>query len=142
MANEILFIAGGAALAAIIVALIILRTKNSSKSVVAAMDEQYMVQNLTGADLKTWFAAKNPDGKYTNLIMALSPDIVGSMNISETDKQALNKISEETGNCIIQAVVDPNNDSEIVCCRACVYETMSEKLENLLKENNGTLIIE
>ena len=141
MGHEMIFVIGGVAVVAVIVAMILANKKGDKASIVDSMDEQLVVIDLRADDIKSWFKQKNPDDKYTNIVMRMTAENLKSVNVSEENRAALESASKDAEKCIIQAVVD-NEADEIVSCRAVVYENISEKLDTLLTENNGVLILE
>ena len=141
MGHEMIFVIGGVAVVAVIVAMILANKKGDKASIVDSMDEQLVVIDLRADDIKSWFKQKNPDDKYTNIVMRMTAENLKSVNVSEENRAALESAVKDAEKCIIQAVVD-NEADEIVSCRAVVYENISEKLDTLLTENNGVLILE
>ncbi len=146
MTHELLYLAGGASLAIIIVALILHYAKTSGKlganAISDSMDEQLVVEKLNSGDLTSWFKQKNSEGKNTNLIMYLSPQSIASMKMSEKNKKELKDLLKESDKIILQAVVSKEDDAKIIISRAVIFDTIAEKLESLLNENNGVLIVE
>lgn len=146
MTQEMIFLAGGAALAIIVVALILHNAKSNGKKgseiISDSMDEQLVVENLNSSDLTSWFKSKNADGKNTNVIMYLSKEAISTLKMSQKSKQDLIDLLEDSDKIILQAIVSKNDDAQIIISRAVIFNSIAEGLESLLNENNGVLIVE
>ena len=146
MTQEMIFLAGGAALAIIVVALILHNAKSNGKKgseiISDSMDEQLVVENLNSSDLTSWFKSKNADGKNTNVIMYLSKEAISTLKMSQKSKQDLIDLLEDSDKIILQAIVSKNDDAQIIVSRAVIFNSIAEGLESLLNENNGVLIVE
>lgn len=140
MSGEFFIIAGGLAAAAVI-AFILIRCRGEKKDISSATDDQLVVTQLTSSDITGWFKEKNPDGKYTNIVMLANSDALTKMNLPKESVIAFRELIENSSNGVIQAIVDTNND-DVILTRAVIYDTMTEKLEKLFNDNNGVIILE
>lgn len=141
MSSEIFFIAGGVTLAAVLLTFLILKSRNGKEDLASATDDQLVVSELSSSDITSWFKEKNPDGKFTNIVMLVSDETLSKMQLPA---EVVNKCSDflaDSKNVILQAIV--NNDTDKVeLTRSVIFDTISEKLGKLLRDNNGVLIIE
>ena len=97
-------------------------------------DDQLVVDKLEASDLKSWFGAKNSEKKYTAIAMI--------MNEENLKKYHLNiSIESQNDKCLVQCLYDSNIDS-IVCGRVIIYNSMGEKLANILNKCNGIVIFD
>lgn len=141
MPSEVFFIAGGAVLAAVIIALIILKCKNGNSDITSATDDQLVVTELSSADITSWFKENNVDGKHTNVVMLANSETLSKMNLPADTVKTCESLLSESKNVVIQALFDKEKD-DVILTRAVIFDTMSEKLEKLLNDNNGILILE
>ena len=141
MPNEVFFIVGGAELAAVVIALIILKCKNGKGDIASATDDQLVVSQLSSSDITGWFKEKNPDGKFTNIVMLANSETLNKMKLPSDTIKTCEELLSESKNVVIQAIFDKEKD-EVVLTRAVIFDTMSEKLGKLLNDNNGVLILE
>ncbi len=141
MENGTLILAGGLAAAALVAFILYKAKKGKAVSIDEVIDEKLVVTHLRGSDLTEWFRQKNPSGQHTNLIMRLTGDTISSLHLNQENQKSLEMILRGTGDCVIQAVSTKDGEN-ILCCRAVLYETIEEKLNMLLKQNNNTVIVE
>lgn len=97
-------------------------------------DEQLVVDNLDGRSLTSWFRAKNPEKKYSNVILYPSLKNINQFNLPKN-------IEVDAGNMVIQAIFDDKAD-KVVLCRSVMFETMESNLSNMLEQNDGMIIVE
>lgn len=140
MSGEFFIIAGGLAAAAVI-AFILIKCRGEKKDISSATDDQLVVTQLASSDITSWFKEKNPDGKYTNIVMLANSDSLSKMNLPKESVNAYKELIENSSNVVIQALVDKGSD-DVILTRAVLYDTMSEKLEKLFNDNNGVIILE
>lgn len=104
------------------------------KSVADISDEQLCVEHLSSGEVKSWFIEKNPDKKYTNIMFYPTNDKI--------EKFGLNYfVFSDSENYIVQAVFDSNAD-KVITSRVIVYKELNQMLDELMKKNNGVVILD
>ena len=141
MPNEAFLITGGVVIAAAVIAFLVIRSKNGKTDITQTADDHLVVSELSASNITSWFKEKNPNGKYTNIVMLANNETFSKMNVSAEIRESCNMLLGEAKNVVLQATFDDENDA-VVMTRAIAFETMSEKLQKLFTENNGIIILE
>lgn len=97
-------------------------------------DEQLVVDKLRGSDLTPWFRQKNAEKKFKNVILYPDQNNIAKFNLPQN-------VEEDTGNMLIQALFDESNN-KIILSRSVMFESIDNSLEEILKKNDGMIIVE
>jgi len=139
--SDMLFIIGGVALAAIIFYALYeayRKQNNEEPSSVSDLvnnmaDEQLVVDHLEPKELTSWFRTKNADNSKKNVLIYPNLCDMNSFKLPEN-------IELDADNIIIQALLDKNDN--IFLCRSVIFSDISEKLQQIFKDNDGVIIVE
>lgn len=133
------FIVGGAIAVAGVIGFMCYKNHSGSSEKLTDLvnhttNEQLVVDKLTGSDLTPWFRQKNADKKFKNVVLYPNKKNIAKFNLPQN-------VEEDMGNMLIQALFDENNN-KIILSRSVMFESMDTALAEILKTNDGMLIVE
>lgn len=125
---EKLLLVGAIGAAAAVVGLLIYKKISSEKTLYET--EKIVVDELTVGEVKEWFDSKLKNTYQSGVLFVPTKENAEKWNvkISTNDK------------VLLQIVFDSQKD-EIIAYREIMFNQMSDKMQAMLDENNGTVVI-
>ena len=102
----------------------------SSKKII---DDEYFADELKSIVIADWFKKYNHDMVYTNIILRPTKKNIEKYRIDEI-------ITDIPEKCLFQCIYSEGSD-KIIRFRLIKYNSISSKLEKLLEESNGIIIV-
>ncbi|MCD7810948.1 MAG: hypothetical protein LUG91_03695 [Ruminococcus sp.] len=130
---------GGIGAAVIIAALLASKRSTGSETTLSEViseksDEQLVVDTLNPSDLTKWFRLKNPEKKFSNVIIFPNEKNIALFKLPKG-------MVNDTHNTILQVLFD-KKANKIILYRTVVFEHINAELLKKLNENDGTLVVE
>ena len=138
MFKNLLLVAGGAVAIAILIKFLCDQKCSSSElervNLNDLLDDECISDNLTPGILKEWFKKYNKDDRYTNIVILPKKENLEKYNISKM----IDEVSEKS---VFQIIFD-EYENKILRFRLISFNTINSKLEKILYDSNGILIVE
>lgn len=132
MTKEILIVTTGAVVVAVIIAVVRyqMRHKENDSDI-----ERIYVDEVRLGEIKNWFANKLSDSRKGIILYPTKENIE-----KWQDKKFSIKI-KDSKNMLIQIVYDETKE-EVINYREISFSNLGSKIEKLMKENNGMIVVE